>query len=217
MCGQFITAQSLVRHSRLLELSVEKMVNSCVLELLETHISTGNSKFHEMALRGSLVALRKIRDNLDHPIVEILRKWNNHGETCLHLAVLMNRGQHAINIIEILVELGADLNARNMSGHNILHYALQNEDRELTNWLLLRQDLIISDQEYYETCMIEDWPIEVSEEEQEEKEEDEEEEDEEGKENTRFSFSAVNDDLVDFETNEYEDMPEWINQLVSLL
>lgn len=200
----FITVQILVRYSCLFELSVEKMVNTCVLEIFE-----GNNIFHEIAIKGSLELLLQMRNDFHRPTDHALREWNGHGETCLHLAALMNRGQHAIRIIEIFVELGADLNAKNNLGYTLLHYALENGDCELRDWLLLLPEMNLNVRDYYEMESFDDCFIEESEEEETEETEEREE--------TRLSFSAICDDLMDFETDEFEDMPQWIDELVSIL
>ncbi|BAF48483.1 GfV-B55'-ORF1 [Ichnoviriform fumiferanae] len=189
------------------------MVNSCVLELFEGNTSAGNNIFHEIAMKGSLALLLEIRDKFDRPTDHALREWNGHGETCLHLVALMNRGQNAIRMIDILVELGADLNAKNHLGHTLLHYALENDDCELINWLLLHPEMNLSVRDYYDMQTDDDCFVEESEEEQEEEETEETEEEEK----TRVSFSAFSDDLMDFESDEFDDIPRWIDELVSIL
>lgn len=176
------------------------MEDFSVAKFLENNRVTGNNIFHDIAIEGSLAMLLRIRENLDEPIDLVLGEWNDQGETCVHLAVLMNRGQHVIEIIEVLRELGADLNARNRVGHTLMTYALYNKDYQLINWLLLQPEIILSSREADDTYSSHDYFIE--------------EKEETTMDSPVISETGMNSDY--FESSEDEAMPDWISDFVQL-
>ncbi|BAF45733.1 vankyrin-d8.2 [Ichnoviriform fugitivi] len=97
---------------------------------------TGNTIFHEAAKDGSLELLYSMRDSMQKPYRSILRKKNKDGETCLHVAVKNHTGLLAINLVKVLVELGADLNAQEERSHvTVLFLSVCQGDHELAKWL----------------------------------------------------------------------------------
>ncbi|ULM71698.1 viral ankyrin 6 [Diadegma fenestrale ichnovirus] len=97
---------------------------------------TGNTIFHDAAKDGSLDLLYSIRDNMTEPYYSILAEKNNDGETCIHVAVKNHRGLLAINLVKVLVELGADINAQQESSlYTPLLLSVWLGDHELTEWL----------------------------------------------------------------------------------
>ncbi|AIK25692.1 Vank4 [Hyposoter didymator ichnovirus] len=97
---------------------------------------TGNTIFHEAANRGLLELLYRIRDNMKEPYYSILGEKNNDGDTCIHVAVKKYTGLRAINFVKVLVELGADLNARQENSLcTALIMSVWRGDHELAEWL----------------------------------------------------------------------------------
>ncbi|AIK25691.1 Vank3 [Hyposoter didymator ichnovirus] len=97
---------------------------------------TGNTIFHEAANDGSLELLYHIRDYMQEPYYSILGEKNNDGDTCIHVAVKKHTGLHAISLVKVLVELGADLNAKHgTSGYTPLLLSVWRGDHELVEWL----------------------------------------------------------------------------------
>lgn len=99
-------------------------------------IITGNTIFHDAAKDGSLELLCHIRDFMDYPYYLTLAEKNSDGDTCIHVAVKNHKGLRAINLVKVLVELGADLNAR--QGYSLctaLHCSVAQGDYELAEWL----------------------------------------------------------------------------------
>ncbi|BAF45732.1 vankyrin-d8.1 [Ichnoviriform fugitivi] len=112
------------------------MTVSEVSQLSRKNPITGNTIFHEAAKHGSLELLYRIRDNMDQPYYSILAEKNNDGETCIHIAVRKHMRLGAINLVKVLVELGADLNAKHgLSGCTVLLFSVWRGDYELAEWL----------------------------------------------------------------------------------
>ncbi|AIK25693.1 Vank5 [Hyposoter didymator ichnovirus] len=112
------------------------MTNSQIAKLFAKNPITGDTIFHELADAGSVPLLKRIRETIDGPYDSIINELNFHGLTCIHVAVKLHRGLHAIQVLELLVEMGADLNAPdNLSGATVLHDTVWYEDRELATWL----------------------------------------------------------------------------------
>ncbi|BAF45524.1 GfV-B55-ORF1 [Ichnoviriform fumiferanae] len=95
----------------------------------------GNNIFHEIAIEGSLLMLRRIRDNVNEQMDTYLSDTNDQGETCIVIAADRHRGRLAIELIEIFVGLGADINGTDNEGNTALHYTVFNEDHALASWL----------------------------------------------------------------------------------
>lgn len=173
------------------------MEDSSVVKFFGKNKLNGNTIFHEIAIEGSLALLLRIRENLDEPIDLVLEELNDQGETCVHLAALMNRGQHAIEIIEVLRELGADLNARNRLGHTLMSYAIYNKDYQLIDWLLLQPEITLSSREDDEMYDSRDYFIDE-------------------KEETTMEFSVISETFMNFESSEDEVVPYWLSDFVQL-
>ncbi|ULM71697.1 viral ankyrin 5 [Diadegma fenestrale ichnovirus] len=96
---------------------------------------TGNTIFHDAAKNGSLDLLYRIRDNMTKPYYFILAVINNDGDTCIHVAVNNHRGLFAINLVKVLVELGADINAQQESSLcTPLFLSASHRDYKLMEW-----------------------------------------------------------------------------------
>lgn len=97
---------------------------------------TGNTIFHEAAKRGSLELLYRIRNSMEEPYYSILGEKNNDGDTCIHVAVKTHMKLRAINLVKVLVELGADLNAEHgFSRCTVLLLSVWRGDHKLVEWL----------------------------------------------------------------------------------
>lgn len=112
------------------------MHNSEVAQLLARNPITGDTIFHELAEAGSVPLLNRIRSIIEGPYDSVINELNFRGVTCLHVAASVHRGAHAIQVMELLVEMGANINASdNLSGATVLHDAVWYEDQELATWL----------------------------------------------------------------------------------
>lgn len=106
---------------------------------------TGNTIFHHLAYVGSLTLLKRFRDNLDEPCTAILHQCNSEGEFSIHVAANMHRGLHAIQVIELLRDLGADLDARDDQwAVTVLHIAVNHQDHTLAKWLCEQSQIDIN-------------------------------------------------------------------------
>ncbi|AAX24120.1 vankyrin-b1 [Ichnoviriform fugitivi] len=109
----------------------------------------GETIFHELAKLGALKVLYRIRERTPGPFVDLLSITNYEGELCTHVAAKYYNGFLAIDLIEVLVSLGADLNGRNScAGETVLHRTVYDGDYELAEWLC-RQPQINLDEENY--------------------------------------------------------------------
>nr|AAX56953.1 vankyrin 1 [Ichnoviriform sonorense] len=97
---------------------------------------TKNTIFHELAHAGSLTLLYRVRDNIDEPCSSILQEVNADGDYSIHVAAKTHRGQLAVRIIQVLLELGANLNAKDrVWNFTVLHVAVERDDYVLAKWL----------------------------------------------------------------------------------
>nr|AAX56956.1 vankyrin 4 [Ichnoviriform sonorense] len=108
------------------------------------HISGANI-FHEIARTGFVELLYRIRDNYDGPLDSLLQEFDNYGENCIHVVADTHQGRHAISIIQVLMELGADLNAPDrLLNITVLHIAVHHKDYTLAKWLCQQPNLDIN-------------------------------------------------------------------------
>nr|AAX37361.1 putative ankyrin 1 [Tranosema rostrale ichnovirus] len=108
---------------------------SKIEELFATYSHTGNTIFHDLAEYGALRLLQRIRDRIDPPFHAIQRK-NYSDDFCVHSVVKWHGGLRAIDLLEVLVQMGADLNARGgRSGDTALHMTTYDGDCDLALWL----------------------------------------------------------------------------------
>ncbi|XP_070571360.1 NF-kappa-B inhibitor epsilon-like [Ptychodera flava] len=84
----------------------------------------------ELQHQQSLQAFKELRV---HQLPQDLEMKNYEGLTCVHLAA---NGNH-VDVLEYLCRLGADVNAGDgKSGRTALHYAVENQNTQLINFLL---------------------------------------------------------------------------------
>lgn len=117
------------------------MTESPIARLFKKNNATGENIFHQLAREGTVRMLRRIRDNVDEEIASFLQEPNLRGEMCVHIAAGEHRGHLAIEVIDVLVNIGADINAKNNTDETPLHYAVNNKDYELVKWLSERRDV----------------------------------------------------------------------------
>lgn len=104
--------------------------------LLGINPCNGNTIFHDIAHDGSMLMLLRLRSNFIVEWQTFARVINNNGESCIHVAASLHRGEIAIRLLRVLVELGADLNAKHqMTKCTVLHIAVWNKDFKLAKWL----------------------------------------------------------------------------------
>lgn len=112
------------------------MKYSAVRDLFDRNYETGETIFHELAKLGALRILYRIQELTTESFDDLLQLENNRGKLCTHVAAKYHNGFLAIDLIEVLVAMGADLNGRNGStGETVLHGAVHNGDYELAEWL----------------------------------------------------------------------------------
>nr|AGQ20117.1 AsIV-cont00008-ORF2 [Apophua simplicipes ichnovirus] len=95
----------------------------------------GNNIFHEIAIQGSLMLLQTIRDNVDGQMDTYLSEINDQNESCITIVADRHRGLLAKDLIEIFVDLGADINETDNWGNTALHYSVFHRDHVLAEWL----------------------------------------------------------------------------------
>lgn len=96
----------------------------------------GNTIFHEVGQCGSLVLLDRIRDAIGESCESILQQVNFDGEHSIHIVANKHKGKRAVNLIKALIEMGADLNARDqLLNITVIHIAVEHRDYTLAKWL----------------------------------------------------------------------------------
>ncbi|AAS90270.1 vankyrin-b17 [Ichnoviriform fugitivi] len=112
------------------------METSKYAKLFGKYPTTSKTIFHEIAEAGALQLLYRIRDTVEEPVAHFLQEKDSTGDLCVHVVVKRHRGAHAIQLLKVLVELGADLNALNdVTKFTILHLTVVSGDYDLAYWL----------------------------------------------------------------------------------
>lgn len=116
-----------------------------ISKLFSKNASTGNTIFHELAYVGSLPLLERFRDSLVEPCTFVLQQFNSDGEFSIHVAANTHRGLHAIRVIKLLRDMGANLDARDdLIGITALHIAVEHRDYTLAKWLCEQSQIDIN-------------------------------------------------------------------------
>ncbi|XP_057329466.1 NF-kappa-B inhibitor cactus-like [Microplitis mediator] len=111
---------------------------------------SGENVFHVIVKNGWYCSLCELQHLLDDKFTTRLNQKNDLGQTCLHVAVRIHRGQRAIKMIEKLVKYGTDLNVRERnSSDTVLHIAVGNQDYELAAWLCQQPHIDLEAENYY--------------------------------------------------------------------
>ncbi|XP_051511216.1 NF-kappa-B inhibitor alpha-like [Myxocyprinus asiaticus] len=93
----------------------------------------GNTALHIACKRGSLACFSVLTQNQTQHLRSILNFPNYSGYTCLHIAAIQNY----LSMVEKLVELGADINAKEQcSGRTSLHLAVDLQNLNLVHTLI---------------------------------------------------------------------------------
>ncbi|XP_063219673.1 NF-kappa-B inhibitor cactus-like [Bacillus rossius redtenbacheri] len=96
----------------------------------------GDNFLHDICHHGCLSLLLRAEWCLDQTHNLLLQQFNYEGYQCVHIVVQRHRGQKALQLLEVLMDMGADLNAPDRtSGSTPLHLAVINEDYELVTWM----------------------------------------------------------------------------------
>lgn len=112
------------------------MERATIKKLFDAERIFGNTIFHELAYCGSLVLLRRISGTIDEPCESILQQVNFDGEHSIHVVANIHKGNRAVNLIKALIEMGADLNARDqLLNVTVIHIAVEHRDYILAKWL----------------------------------------------------------------------------------
>lgn len=106
------------------------------------NVAAGETIFHELAKYGALGVLYQIYTRTTEAFDDLLQIKNYEGELCTHVAAKYHNGSLAIQLIEVLELMGADLNGRNScAGETILHGTVYDGDYELAEWLCKRPQI----------------------------------------------------------------------------
>ncbi|XP_056620362.1 nuclear factor of kappa light polypeptide gene enhancer in B-cells inhibitor, alpha a [Triplophysa dalaica] len=94
---------------------------------------SGNTALHIACKRGSLTCFSVLTQIQTQHLRSILTFPNYSGHTCLHVAAIQNY----LSMVEILVQLGADINTKEQcSGRTSLHLAVDLQNLDLVRTLI---------------------------------------------------------------------------------
>ncbi|KAI7799551.1 nuclear factor of kappa light polypeptide gene enhancer in B-cells inhibitor, alpha a [Triplophysa rosa] len=94
---------------------------------------SGNTALHIACKRGSLACFAVLTQIQTQHLRSILTFPNYSGHTCLHVAAIQNY----LSMVEILVQLGADINTKEQcSGRTSLHLAVDLQNLDLVRTLI---------------------------------------------------------------------------------
>mgnify|MGYP001940791078 CR=1 FL=1 len=97
---------------------------------------TGSNIFHEIATLGSMVLLNRVSKFVLPSLRFLLREKNHSGQHCVHIVACIHSGQHAIDLMEKFVSLGANINAINpILGESVLQVAVRCNNYKLVKWM----------------------------------------------------------------------------------
>ena len=98
-------------------------------EIIYSCDEQGCSILHMICGNNKLELLKSLRDK--HDLCQLINRPNSSGNTPIHWAVLNRYSQ----MVEYLIELGADYNALNSNGESPIELALVNDDLEIKRLL----------------------------------------------------------------------------------
>ncbi|XP_057318354.1 NF-kappa-B inhibitor cactus-like [Microplitis mediator] len=125
------------------------MDTSKIKKLFERNLYTGENFFHEIARSGDWMWLYEVGHLVDNTTKSLLQEPNYKGENCVHVAASSKRGPQAILLIELLVKMGANLNAGNScAGDTVLHQVVYNKDYQLAAWLCKQSSINLERQNH---------------------------------------------------------------------
>lgn len=106
-------------------------------ELLAESNSEGENFFHEVARCGSFSLIARFMPfKRSICAAAALNTPNNAGQISIYIAAVTHGKWYAAKLIDILVELGADINGQeSVEGNTVLHLAVNQRDYELAEWL----------------------------------------------------------------------------------
>ncbi|XP_057335634.1 NF-kappa-B inhibitor cactus-like [Microplitis mediator] len=92
------------------------------------------NKFMMICRKGNVYELMELAPFISND-GHLLRNYDHRGRQCIHTVALYDR-KNAIMKIEILVNMGADINAKERNtGNSLLHIAVRTKNYQLAEWL----------------------------------------------------------------------------------
>lgn len=109
-----------------------------LLKMLSARNHLGETFFHEVCKNSLLSLLDRVAMCLDNKIPTILAISNVDGVQCTH--TIVNCEEYAKEMMEIVVNLGADINGQERCGGcTSLHLCVQKKNYKLAKWLCERR------------------------------------------------------------------------------
>ncbi|XP_063218593.1 receptor-type tyrosine-protein phosphatase S-like [Bacillus rossius redtenbacheri] len=130
--------------------SPEEMESFVIGNVFGARNNSGDNFLHDICYHGCLPLLLRAGWWLDQTHDSLLQQFNYEGYQCVHIVARRHRGQKAVQLLEVLMDMGADLNAPDRrSGSTPLHLAVIYEDYELVTWMCQETSVNLESCDYY--------------------------------------------------------------------
>lgn len=112
------------------------MSEATLIELMKIRNSRGENYLHKICQIGSLSLLQRAEKFLQANHQELVNERNYEGLQPIHVIIQHQTGQIAVQLIEQLIRMGADVNGtENLRGNTPLILAVLHDDHILVDWL----------------------------------------------------------------------------------
>ncbi|KAL5948473.1 viral ankyrin V1, partial [Microplitis demolitor] len=127
----------------LAEMELLSWLTNGLKEILLEQNSEGENFFHEVARSGSFSLLSRFAPYVrGFDAAAGLNTRNHNGQMALHVAAVTHDKLYAVKLIQVLKELGADINGQEgAEGNTVLHLAVSQQRYELAEWLSFQEDI----------------------------------------------------------------------------
>lgn len=121
------------------------MSNQVLYNMIAARDARGKNYFHYACEVGSPSLLVRVGAFFPIDFRHLLEVHDYEGSQPIHVAVNKHTGPVAVEIIEELIEMRADIDGKDrLGGDTVLHRAVHNSDYHLAGWLCKQQNITIN-------------------------------------------------------------------------